>query len=241
MERRSLKTSAPVKRTFTETVEALKYVPSKKRKVNKTTLQKLPDGPFPRSKNTTLVYENALTSVTPAAALVALSTKPNSAYDYDNSTGAAFGNKQPLYWDTLMTASGPYKNYKVSSWKTTYTIVNMTDEPLIVFAMPPISATSEIDSLAEADNFPGVVRLYLTGKSGSKGIGKVTTYGNVKDVYTSASNDLGFVGGYNGDPAYVVYSGLLLASANGSTNVEARVAVRHEMKTTLQVVDALVS
>lgn len=234
-----------VRRTFSQTVEPLKYDPMKRRKIkaktSKTTLQKLPDGPFPRSKNTTLVYENALTSVAPAAALVALGTKPNSAYDYDNSSGAAFGNKQPLYYDALLTASGPYKNYKVNSWKTTYTIVNMTEEPLTVFAMPPLSATSEIDSLAEADNFPGVKRLYLTGKSGSKGMGKISVTGNVADVYTSATGEGGMIAAYNADPTYLIYSGLLLASANGTTNVEARVAVRHEMKTTLQVVDALVS
>lgn len=61
------------------------------------------------------------------------------------------------------------------------------------------------------------------------------------DVYTSAPGEGGMIAAYNADPTYLIYSGLLLASANGTTNVEARVAVRHEMKTTLQVVDALVS
>lgn len=237
--------STALKRTFSQTIEPLRFNPMKRRKMkaktSKTTSQKLSDGPFPRSKNTTLVYENALTSVAPAAALVTLGTKPNSAYDYDNSSGAAFGNKQPLYYDSLLSVSGPYKNYKVNSWKTTYTIVNMTDEPLTVFAMPPLGATSEIDFLAEADNFFGVKRLYLTGKGGSRSMGTITVTGNVADIYTSATGEGGLIAAYNADPAYLIYSGLLLASANGTTNVEARVAVRHEMKTTLQVVDALVS
>jgi len=237
-----------VKRTFSQTIEPLKYNPSmmKRRKVAakrpvKTTLQRIPDGPFPRSKTTKLVYENALTPVTPAATYVALGTKPNSAYDYDNSTGAAFGNKQPLYYDTLLTASGPYKNYKVNSWKTTYTVVNNADTPLTVFAMPPISATTEVDSVAEADNFPGVKRMYLSSKTGSKSTGSVTVTGNVADVYTSATGEGGLVASYNADPTYLIYSGLLLFNADGTTNINACVAVRHEMNTTLQVVDALVS
>jgi len=43
-------------------------------------------------------------------------------YDYDN-TGEA-GNKQPLYYDALLSASGPYKQYKTISWKTTWYFMN---------------------------------------------------------------------------------------------------------------------
>lgn len=238
-----------VKRTFSQTVEPLKYNPSMKRRKLKsvprrTTLQRTdgPLQPFPRSKVINLIYENALTTGSfSGAATGVLGTKPNSAYDYDNSSGASFGNKQPLYYDALFTASGPYKNYKVDSWTTTYTIVNEADAAITVFALPPISAPAEIDSQAEADNFPGVKRLYLTPKTGSKAMGTITVTGNVKDVYTSASTDLGFVGAYNTDPAYLVYGGLFFASADGTTALAAKVAVKHVMHTTCQVVDAIVS
>lgn len=235
-----------VKRTFSQTIEPLKFKPTsmKRRKIasKRTTLQRNPDGPFPRSKTVSLVYENALTPVTPAATFVALGTKPNSAYDYDNSSGSAFGNKQPLYWDTLMTASGPYRNYKVNSWKTVYTIINQSTSPVTVFAMPPISGTTEIDSVAEADNFPGVKRLYLTAASGAKNIGTLTVTGNVADVYTSsAASEGGMIAAYNADPTYIVYSGLLIQSGDGATNVNCQVAVRHVMSTVLQSIDALVS
>lgn len=187
-----------------------------------------------------LIYENSLTAGSfSGAATGTLSVKPNSAYDFDN--GTSFGNKQPLYYDSLFSASGPYKNYKVDSWTTTYTIVNMADVPVTVFALPPISATGEIDSLAEADNFPGVKRLYLTAKTGSKSHGTLSIVGNVRDVYTSASTDLGFVGAYNTDPAYLVYQGLFFASADGTTALNCYIAVRHVMHTTCQVVDAVAS
>jgi len=46
---------------------------------------------------------------------VTVQVKPNDMYDYDN-TGEA-GNKQPFYYDALLSASGPYKQYKTISWK----------------------------------------------------------------------------------------------------------------------------
>lgn len=236
-----------VKRTFSQTVEPLKFQSGmKKRKIKsvprRTTLQRAdgPLQPFPRSKVINLLYENSLTAGSfSGAATGTLSVKPNSAYDFDN--GTSFGNKQPLYYDALFSGSGPYKNYKVDSWTTSYTIVNAADIPITVFALPPMSATAEIDSLAEADNFPGVKRLFLTAKTGSKSHGTITITGNVKDVYTSASTDLGFVGAYNTDPAYLVYQGLFFASADGTTALNAYVSVRHSMHCTCQVVDAIAS
>lgn len=242
MLRRPLKPPGPVKRTYTETVEALKYQPSKREglsrqlfRVNQTVL-------FHAPKTVSLVYENALTAYAAGAVTGAIQTKPNSAFDYDNSSGAIFGNKQPLYYDSLLSASGPYRNYKVNSWKTTYTIINTGASPITVFAFPPISGTSEVDSLAEADNFPGVKRLYLTAATGSKNIGTLTVTGNIEDVYpSSGASEGGFIAAYNADPTYLCYSGLILSSGDGTTNVTAQIAVRHVMNTTLQAIDALVS
>jgi len=52
-------------------------------------------------------------------------------YDYDN-TGEA-GNKQPLYYDALLSASGPYKQYKTISWKTTWYFMNQTACPGYIY------------------------------------------------------------------------------------------------------------
>lgn len=242
MQRRTLKPSMPVKRTYTETVEALKFDSSKKRKTMKTTLQKQPDGPFPRSKKMQLVYENALTAVNAAsAAAVARQHASNSLYDFDKSSDNCFGNKQPLYYDTLLTVSGPYKNYKVNSWRTTYTFINEADVATTIFIMPPIAATGEIDSVAEADNFPGVKRLFLTAKTGSKSHGTVTVTGNNRDVYPSSQGDVGFTGGYGGDPGFLVYGGFVAATADGVSTVVIKVAIKHVFDAELQTIDALVS
>ena len=107
---------------------------------------------FPASKRMTMVYENALTPISGAAAFLSKSVKYNSLYDFDNGTGD-LGNKQPLYFDTLLTASGPYKQFKVHSWKATWTFINTSATPQTIWVIPPIAAAAEIDSAAEADNF----------------------------------------------------------------------------------------
>jgi len=64
-------------------------------------------GPFSGKKFVTFLYENALSKVSGGTNVVTVQVKPNDMYDYDN-TGEA-GNKQPLYYDALLSASGPYK------------------------------------------------------------------------------------------------------------------------------------
>ena len=86
-------------------------------------------GPFAERKMVTFEYKNAATTVG-SANLLQLSVLLNSVYDFDKSSGNYFGNKQPLYYDQLLAASGPYKNYKVISWVTTYTIMNTGNIPL---------------------------------------------------------------------------------------------------------------
>lgn len=208
---------------------------------NSTTLATA-KGPFSGKKFMTFLYENALTKVNPASPLSALSVLANSLYDFDKTTLASFGNKQPLYYDTVLTASGPYKSYQVISWKTTYTVVNMTAVPISVWAVPPTIAANEIDSVAEADNFPGVKKLSLSQAAGSKNIGTITVWGHQNDLYpveTLTANST--TASYAGDPASPCYAGLIVASADGTTNVEYYVAVEHEAYAELFTVDALVS
>jgi len=129
---------------------------SKKRRVTKrrfTTLRRQPDGPFPASKRITMVYENALTPISGAAAFLSKSVKYNSLYDFDNGTGD-LGNKQPLYFDTLFTASGPYKQYKVHSWKATWTFVNTSATPQSIWVIPPLQLQRRLTQQQRQIIFP---------------------------------------------------------------------------------------
>lgn len=197
-------------------------------------------GPFPPKKYVSFEYLNELTVLGGATNFTAVSVGCNDAYDFDKN--GVFGNKQPLYYDALLSASGPYKNYKVKSWETTYTIINNTTTvPITVWALPATIAANEIDSAAEADNFPGVKVLYLTGKESAKNIGTITTKGNIADCWTSGMNDLSCWGAYNSSPTCIAYGGLCVKGSDGSTAPSVYIAVRHVMYTELTTIDALVS
>lgn len=234
-----------------------RYIGKKKRKMSKVSDNlgrisgKIPKGsttlsrslgPFSGKKYMTFLYENALTRSAAGVPTTTLNVQYNSLYDFDKTSLATFGNKQPLYYDTILTASGPYKSYQVISWKTKFTIVNATAVPITIWLIPPIIATNEIDSVAEADNFPGVKKLYLTAATGSRNVGTLTLTGHQNDLYpvdkltansTTAS--------YAGDPSSPIFGGIIASSADGTTNVDFYVAVCHEAYSELFTVDALVS
>lgn len=196
-------------------------------------------GPFSNAKWTTLLYENGLTKMN-ATAVTAANIACNGAWDVDVSTLGIFGNKQPLYFDTLCSVSGPYKNYKVISWETTFTVINQTTVPVNVYFKPSIPATNDIDSVAEAENFPGVQKRYLTGSGGSGNRCSVTVRGHIDDIFPG-DNALTLTGTSSSNPGQLVYGGLLVASADGTTACDVYVAIEHRMYTLLDQVDALVS
>lgn len=202
-----------------------------------TTLSRAP-GPFAGKKVMTFLYENELTPLSVSAAFTHVQVMSNSLYDFDKN--GVFGNKQPLYFDQLVTAAGPYRQFKVISWKTTYTVYNASVAyPVTVFALPPHGDTSDINTAAEADNWPGVKRLYLTPAQGKQDIGTITVTGHIDDVYPSISANNGLVGTSAADPGVPIYGGLCISAQGGNPTIY--IAVKHEAFTELQLVDAIVS
>lgn len=225
-----------IPRTVLNDMGATGRIPAKK-----TTLATFRAAPFRNKKMVSFEYTNALTLSGLAASEGVIQVSPNDMFDFDKS-GSVVGNKQPLYYDTLLSSSGPYKTFKVISWETTWTIINnATTTPITVWAFPPTLATAEIDSAAEADNFPGMKMLYLTALTGAKNIGTITVKGHVKDAVPSYSNDASLTGAFNGSPGTPIYQGLYIKAADGSTTPSVYVAVRHVAYTELGYIDALVS
>lgn len=211
------------------------------RKRKNTTLKMdLLGHPFPQVKKTVMVYENEL-SAGSASNIATYNVACNSMFDFDKH--GIFGNKQPLYYDQVLGAAGPYRRYKVTSWRTTYTIINNSATvPVTVWAIPPTTSTSEIDSAVEADNWPGVKRLYLGPLSGSINQGTISVVGNIWDaasLYADSDNNL--QGVYNADPATIIYGGLVVHGSDGTTAPSVYIAVKHEFDVELSELDAIVS
>lgn len=196
--------------------------------------------PFTPKKFMNFIYENELTPLTGGTNVVVRSVVCNDLYDFDRN--GDLGNKQPLYFDTLLTASGPYRNFKVISWVTTWTIYNhSTTIPVTCWAVSPTPLSSDIDSAAEADNFPGVKRLYLTAQGGSKSMGTVTQRGHIGDVFPNILDDINLQGNYTSSPISQAFGGLVIKGSDGATAPSVYVAVKHVAYTMLSGIDALVS
>lgn len=200
----------------------------------------LSKAPFPPVKFHSFLYENELTPLSGATNVLVRPVAFNDMYDFDRDGN--FGNKQPLYFDSLLTASGPYRNYKVISWTTTFTIINnTTGVPLTAWVCNSFPLASDIDSVAEADNMPGVKRAYLTGREGNAAKATITIKGHIGDCFPSYLDDAGLQGNYTSSPSQICHGALIIKGADGSTAPSVYVAVKHVAYTMLSGLDALVS
>lgn len=113
-------------------------------------------GPFPKVMNTTLVYKNPSVNVTSAgiSSYNYCNFALNSMFDFDQTN--IIGNKQPLFYDQLLSIDGPYKNYKVNAWKTTIKFINLSDKAMFVYYDGNLTALTETDQLNEVQNRRGV-------------------------------------------------------------------------------------
>lgn len=201
-----------------------------------TTLAKAP-GPFHGLKHVTFIYENPLTYGGAPAAFQSFQVALNDMYDFDK-TAAVFGNKQPLYFDQLIGAAGPYRQFKVISWKTTYTVVNTSDVPITVFGLPPHPDASDLNSLAEVQAWPGVRQFAMSAKGG-KDVLSFTMTGHIQDVYQDIQQN-GLIGTYTASPGVLIYGGIAIDSPSG-TAPPVYLAVKHEAFCELNNVDAVIS
>lgn len=196
-------------------------------------------GPFTGRKFIEMVYWQAPTLQTTTAPGSFLSVLSNSLFDFD-VTGN-LGNKQPMYMDTLLTSSGPYKSYKVLSWKTTWTFYNEASQGVNIWVSPPIGAAAEFDGSGEYDDFPGTKKLTLTALSGSKNIATVTTTGHVKDVYPALPFSTTFVAAFSASPPSTCFQNVVYQNLDGSSVTKLYVGVKHIAKCELGQLDSVVS
>lgn len=209
------------------------YVPP-----SSTTLSKAV-GPYSKRKFVTFLYENSSQVYAPGSWQGTITCSPNDMYDFDKQT--VLGNKQPLYYDTLLSSTGPYRAYKVISWILRFEVINNAAVPLNLWLAPAVATTTEIDSIAEADNWPGIKKISLTAKGGCQDKGVLIGKGHIDDVFSGFEKDLNLLGAYNSSPGSPIYAALLVQNADSTTNVDCYVRVKLEAYTELLQVDALVS
>ena len=190
---------------------------------------------FPKTKQCTLLFKD--TGVATSSGLVNYTVsrfRLNSLFDFDFEN--RFNDKQPLYFDTLLTATGPYRQYKVNAWKTTFKIVNMdaTRALAIYYDSGAVNNGTDADTYSEMKNRPGVISRILTPLSGSRAITTISRFQTLKQCVASTSNDLNYTGTYGGNPTIPIYGSLLSATIDNSVTAHTvQIEVSHVFYCTL--------
>lgn len=174
-------------------------------------------GPFPKIMNTTLVYKNPSTNITSNgfSSFTYCQFALNSMFDLDQTN--VIGNKQPLFYDQLLSIDGPYRNYRVNACKTTIRFINLSDKALFLYYDPCAAGLTEADSALEMENRRGVQCFTLTAQSNAKPMQTITKYQSIKAFYpTGVNQSENFSAAYNTGPSTVAYSTLGWKTIDGS-------------------------
>jgi len=199
--------------------------------------------PFPKTKNCTLVYKNPSTLFSTGALVNynSLRIMCNGCYDFDSSN--YFGDKQPLYFDSLCSDTGPYTQYKVYAWKTTIKVLSSTSNPLNVYFDPNASSQFDADTPTEMKNRPGVQHRMITGQANAQPYATFTKYNTLKSIVgKNQTGDSTYSGAYNANPVNAIYASLLIETATGTVvNSDTLVSVSHVFYVQFYNRDALIS
>lgn len=201
-------------------------------------------GPFPRIKATTMVYKNPSTTIASGGLLSykAVQFAANSMFDYDVTN--VLGNKQPLYYDQLLSSDGPYKQYRVNAWKTKIRVLNLSDKALNIYWDPAtVNSWNDNDQPVEMQNRRGVRYTQLTAQNNAKPSCTFTSFHKLKNVVPQvATQTTQYLGGWAANPSIGIAQTLVAETIDGSTAAfNFAVEVEHIFYVTLFDSDAIIS
>lgn len=167
----------------------------------------------------------------------------NSLFDFDFTN--SFGNTQPLYYDQLLSALGPYKKYRVTAWRVKFIIDNVTtfgagtSRGLDVIVGQGQSLSADADTFAEVANLPNIQRKQLQWYGGCGMARAIFEINGTPEMFTSPDDkDENLIAAYNASPATAIY-GYLGARDVRSTDVSTmNVTVHAELDADLFDLDA---
>lgn len=193
--------------------------------------------PFPTNKIVNFYY-NGTAGRAPATPTDLIQVACNDAYDFDYTN--VLGNIQPLYYDTLLTATGPYTTFQVLEWDITWTIVNQSGFPAVFHMVPAQPGVGLPDTPAEARSFPGV-KMFMTGSSVADTKIVIRCKGTPEDILGPKYDPAVTIGGYASNPPQRLFASILAECSDKATNVAYSIMVNAVLKTRLQFPAAIQS
>lgn len=216
----------------------VKRVPGKGRRMN---LGRTLRTPFPTVMSTQLVYQGDMgTTISSGAASVSYTIwKPNDMFDFDFSNNLA--NKQPLFFDQLLTTTGPYKRYMVYAWKTKLTVFNLSDRPIELFVdTNSVNTTGDADTTSEIVDRRGVIKKIITGQANARPYVTFSWYKTLKSLVPSGRDSIAVWSGTpSTSPPNYVSNTLYGRSIDGAAGHSYRVKISHVFYCKLFETDAI--
>lgn len=178
--------------------------------------------PFPREVRRKLTWNGDVAYRAPGTTSDAILIKLNSLYDPDYTN--ILGNGQPMYFDQLCSATGPYQNYRVNSWKMKVTIYNLTPDeagtvsvPLNFYFTQGATSSTDVDTFTELISQGGVQTDLIGPQNTTFAMKEFYLNGSMKDYIPKGTvNDDDWTGTYGTDPAKIVYAAIGVKNANGA-------------------------
>lgn len=184
------------------------------------------DGPFPNKLATTLLYRSVPVVQTGSAGTGTyfLNVVLNDLFDFDYSN--VLGNKQPLFYDQLFGATGPYQRMECKSWRTRITVINQGSEAVSVYwnGRGTANSVTEEDTLAEVTNRPYMIQRHLAPKGSSGDRCYIKSSGRWSDHNT---DNVGSAQAYNSSPSTQVFGTLFCNTPTTTTAPNLIIQVDH--------------
>lgn len=199
------------------------------------------EGPFPNKLATTLMYNSPAIVRAGSAGTGTdfIQVALNDLFDFDYSN--VIGNKQPLFYDQLFSATGPYQGLECLGWRTVVTVLNLGAEAVSVYwnGRGSVNSLSEEDTLAEVTNRVGMKQFHL----GPKGAGMDRCVFRTSGKWQDHNSDI--FGSYRqavgASPGERVYGTLFMSSPSSTTATNVLIQIDHYFDIIAERVDATVS
>lgn len=200
--------------------------------------------PFPEVRQCTFLYKQPSVTINSATVGKILTRFAcNGMYDFDLDN--YLGNKQPMFYDQMFGALGPYRYYRVNAWRTKITYTNTSNNAQHVYFDPgAIGSVVEADTAVEVQNRPGAIYRLVTGAGNAK---PQTTFTSYKTTTSFAprntSSGLEYGASYNSNPANTINSTLLVTNLDDTdlTVFTGVVCIEHIFYATCYLQDSTLS
>jgi len=200
----------------------------------------VPIRPFPAKLRTKLSWTPPIIAYapgTPSGAFVIALTNP---VDMD-ATNVLGSTTQPLYWDQLCAAAGPYFSFLVHGWKAHIVIDNtVSGAGMEQISMAATEYAADIDTIAELQSSNCTQWKYHGIPGTPQSLQELFWSGRTVDYIPSSNLDSTHSGAFATAPATVVHLSVGLRTLTGA-NVTANVFVQIELDIELWNTDGAAS